>query len=592
MKKKQRIEYTVIILIMALLFLGSIALTNYFFKKELLAQQEEYLEKKAQLFLNQTSDDLFLTQQLPSTVKKAAENYFNDNQERITLLDKDGTIFYDSGNPSLTESRKNRPEIQHVLAGADVSTSLRKSITLNKEMLYLAIPVEKNNQLIGIVRISEETTQFAKSIQTFRRYLIFTLGILFFIITLFVLLLLRQKNEPLVTVLPVLKKIVKHPDETRSIIQYSNEWNELYETVNTLSRQMSETYLAYTSTEEQFHNLLNELMIGVFIIDSSGTLQLVNPKMLEILEINELTDKETYLEFFKEPTLLHLIHQVMKDKSHVHQEINLENTYNRTVLDLSLRYFSTDATSYKVLGIAYDLTRVRQLEAIQKDFVSNVSHELKTPVTSLLGFTETLLDGAKDDPKTLTEFLVIMQKDAIRLQQLIQEILQLSNNGQNITYADQEINLNFFILDIISPYKKTIHDKGLNVEIHGSKDLIFVTKYELLYPIIKNLIENAIQYASEKGKIILSYKEEKENLIISVQDDGIGISTNDQERIFERFYRVDKARSRHSGGTGLGLSIVQNYTALLNGTLSLESNLGLGSTFIIRIPKLSENKTN
>ncbi|MHC5229456.1 sensor histidine kinase [Enterococcus sp. LJL99] len=591
MKKRQRVEYFLVILVMALLFLGSIGLTNHFFKKELLAQQEEYLEKKAQLFLNQTSTDLFLTKEVPTAVKKTAQNYSSDNQERITLLDNEGTIFYDSSNPTLTGSRKNRPEVKSILAGAAISSSLRKSPTLGKEMLYLTIPVEKDNQLIGMIRIAEETTQFAKSIQTFRRYLIFTLGILFLIITLFVLLLLRQKNEPLVTVLPVLKKIVKHPDETRSIIQQSHEWSELYETVNVLSRQMSETYLAYTSTEEQFHSLLDELMIGVFIIDSSGILQLVNPKMLEILEINEPLGGEKYLEFFKEPTLFRLIHQVMKDKNAVHQEIILENTSSKTVLDLSLRYFSTDATSYQVLGIAYDLTRVRQLETMQKDFVSNVSHELKTPVTSLLGFTETLLDGAKEDPETLTEFLTIMQKDAIRLQQLIQEILQLSNDGKNITYADQKIHLNRFILDILSSYQKTIDAKGLSIEIRGNTDLVFVSKYELLHPIIKNLIENAIQYASEKGTIIVTYKIEKE-LIISVQDDGIGISTNDQERIFERFYRVDKARSRHSGGTGLGLSIVQNYTELLAGTVSLESNLGLGSTFTVRIPDQSGNKTN
>lgn len=591
MKKRQRTEYVLVILTMSLLFLGSIVLTNHFFKKELLTQQEEYLEKKAQLFLNQTSSDLFLTEQVPTAVKQTAEDYSTDSQERITLLDKNGTIFYDSSDPTLTESRKNRPEIQSILKGATISSALRKSATLSKEMLYLALPVEKDNQLIGIIRIAEETTQFAKSIQTFRRYLIFTLGILFFIITVFILLLLRQKNEPLVTVLPVLKKIVKHPDETRSIIQQSHEWSELYETVNVLSQQMSETYLAYTSTEEQFHLLLNELMIGIFIIDSNGILQLVNPKMLEILEINESISGKKYFEFFKESTLFHLIHQVMKDKTAVHQEVILENTSSKTVLDLSLRYFSTDATSYQVLGIAYDLTRVRQLETMQKDFVSNVSHELKTPVTSLLGFTETLLDGAKDDPKTLTEFLGIMQKDAIRLQQLIQEILQLSNDGQNINYADQKIYLNRFILEILSTYQKTIDDKGLAVEIRGDNELIFVSKYELLYPIIKNLIENAIQYASEKGTIVITYKKEKE-LILSVQDDGIGISTNDQERIFERFYRVDKARSRHSGGTGLGLSIVQNYTELLAGTVSLESNLGLGSTFTVRIPDSLEDKSN
>ena len=583
MKKRQRTEYFLVILIMALLFLASISLTNHFFKKELLTQQEDYLEKEAHLFLNQVSSDLFITQHVSSSVKKIAKNYSTENKERITLLDTEGTIFYDSSNLAMGESRKNRPEVKNVLSGAAMSSALRKSATLDKDMLYLAIPVKKDNQLIGIIRIAEETTQFSKSIQSFRKYLIFTLGILFFVITLFVLLLLRQKNEPLVTVLPVLKKIVRHPDETRSIIQQSSEWSELYETVNILSQQMSETYLAYTSTEEQFHSLLNELMIGVFIIDSSGILELVNPKMLELLGISEPIAGEKYLEFFNEPTLFRLIHQVMKEKQPIHQEITLENKPTKSVLDLSLRYFHIDATSYQVLGIAYDLTRVRQLETMQKDFVSNVSHELKTPVTSLLGFTETLLDGAKDDPSTLTEFLLIMQKDAIRLQQLIQDILQLSQDGNNMPYSDQEIPVKHFIKDLLSSYQKTIDEKGLSIKVQGEENLVLFTKLEVFYPIVKNLIENAIQYASDNGIIIISYKKENE-FTFSVQDDGMGISIYDQERIFERFYRVDKARSRHSGGTGLGLSIVQNYTELLGGSVSLQSNLGLGSTFFVRIP--------
>ncbi|OTN90509.1 hypothetical protein A5819_003009 [Enterococcus sp. 7E2_DIV0204] len=583
MKKRQRIEYWVVGIMMMLLFVGSIFLTNYFFKKELLSQQEEYLQKKGTLILDQLSPNLFLTQHFSEQEEKLIEHYSTDKNERLTLMTAKGDIFYDSIYPALHESRSDRPEIKAVLSGADFGSALRKSITLNQELLYLALPVDKNGERIGIIRMSEETAQFSNSIQSFRRYILFTFGLLFLIINAFIFLLLHQKNEPLVTVLPVLKKIVKYPDEARSIIQDSPEWNELYQTVNLLSQQMSQTYLAYTSTDEQFHALLDELMIGVFIIDVDGKLQLINPKMINILMIDNSDVGKDYFDVIKEPALIHLIHQVITEKSSVHQEIKLTESLNETILDMSLRFIEEDGNDYQVLGIAYDLTRVRQLEKMQKDFVSNVSHELKTPVTSLLGFTETLLDGAKEDPETLTQFLEIMQKDALRLQQLIQEILQLSRDGKNISYNDQEVSLHPFVQEILRSYRKTIKDKHLTIKILGDETITYVTKYELFYPIVKNLIENAIQYSQVDGTITIDFGF-TDTFYFIVNDSGIGISLEDQERIFERFYRVDKARSRHSGGTGLGLSIVHNYTELLGGTVMIDSHLGLGSTFTVRLP--------
>lgn len=583
MKKRQRIEYWLVGIMMMLLFVGSIFLTNYFFKKELLSQQEEYLQKKGTLILDQLSPNLFLTQHFSEQEEKLIEHYSTDKNERLTLMTAKGDIFYDSIDPALHESRSDRPEIKAVLSGADFGSALRKSITLNQELLYLALPVDKNGERIGIIRMSEETAQFSNSIQSFRRYILFTFGLLFLIITAFIFLLLHQKNEPLVTVLPVLKKIVKYPDEARSIIQDSPEWNELYQTVNLLSQQMSQTYLAYTSTDEQFHALLDELMIGVFIIDVDGKLQLINPKMIDILMIDNSDVGKDYFDVIKEPALIHLIHQVITEKSSVHQEIKLTESLNETILDMSLRFIEEDGNDYQVLGIAYDLTRVRQLEKMQKDFVSNVSHELKTPVTSLLGFTETLLDGAKEDPETLTQFLEIMQKDALRLQQLIQEILQLSRDGKNISYNDQEVSLHPFVQEILRSYRKTIKDKHLIIKILGDETITYVTKYELFYPIVKNLIENAIQYSQVDGTITIDFGF-TDTFYFIVNDSGIGISLEDQERIFERFYRVDKARSRHSGGTGLGLSIVHNYTELLGGTVMIDSHLGLGSTFTVRLP--------
>ncbi|NSN52846.1 two-component sensor histidine kinase, partial [Enterococcus faecalis] len=219
----------------------------------------------------------------------------------------------------------------------------------------------------------------------------------------------------------------------------------------------------------------------------------LNPKMQEMLGLSAKNMQSNYLEVIQDADLIHLIHQVVAEKNSLHQEITVTQGPTPLRLDLSLRYLDDQsANDYQVLGIAYDLTRVRQLEKMQKDFVSNVSHELKTPVTSLLGFTETLIDGAKEDPKVLDQFLHIMQKDAQRLQQLIQEILELSRGGATIPYAEQEITLEKFITEILGSYQQQLAAKQLKTVVHGLPESQFFTKYELFYPIVKNLIENAI----------------------------------------------------------------------------------------------------
>lgn len=584
MNKRQRLEYFSTVFIMLLLFFISMFTVNSFFKNELLNQQESYLLKKAEFLSKQLPDTVFQTEALTDEQQQFVLNYVETNEERLSLLTTDGEVFYDTEDKNLSDSRKDRPEIKAVLAGAAYGSAHRTSDTLDIDLLYLAIPIEVKGKLIGILRISEEASKFSGSLSAFRNFLIVVFGLLFFVITIFLLLMIRQKNKPLLTVLPFLKRMIKNPQKGRSIIQQSSEWHELYETANELSSQMSETYRAYMSTEEQLHILLNELMIGIFIVDKNGALELINPIMCSLLGINSVpTKRSSYQQTINDPLLIQLINQAITDETSIHQEITFGTDAEEKIVDVSLHYFNNDFNNHQVFGVVYDLTQVHRLEKMQKDFVGNVSHELKTPITSLIGFTETLLDGAKDDPETLTQFLEIIQKDAYRLQRLIQEIILLSRDSKS-TYDKQQLPLYPLINEIVHSYQKAIDEKQLYLSIQGDAKLTISTVYELFYPIIKNLIENAVQYSAAEGKIHVSYVQQKYELILTVKDDGIGIPLEDQKRIFERFYRVDKARARYSGGTGLGLAIVQNYTELLGGTVTLESHPGVGSSFTLRIP--------
>ncbi|HFJ5867940.1 TPA: ATP-binding protein [Enterococcus faecium] len=578
MKWKKIYERLFFLILLVSLFFGGWQLISHYFQQQIVEQQESYLTKKAQLLIRQLDVENLQAAQN----KTALEEFVHQSNERITLMDATGKILFDTNNETLNEQRNSRPEIKAVLNGGNLGSALRKSTTLNEDLLYVALPVKKSGQLEAILRIAEPTSGFLPRTESFRRWVFFFFLSFFLVLAGMIYYLIYQKNQPLKTVLPVLKKMVQNPNQAEVIMQTPDQWEELYQTINALNEQMSKMYRACTTTEEQLYTLLNELMIGVFLIDDADSrLLLLNPKMQLHLNVVSYQPEQRYTEVIQEPKLIQLIHQVTPEHPLIHQEITL--TEGRQTLDLSLRYFTNSEGTGQILGVAYDLTKVRRLEKLQKDFVGNVSHELKTPVTSLIGFTETLLDGAKDDPQTLTSFLEIMQKDAIRLDKLIREIIQLSKDGEN-SYEIQTIYTEPYFQQIVQNYQPIIEKKRLTIRLIG-KNEPFTTKTDILYPIIKNLIENAVQYSKSDSEIIIRYQA-TDDLSFSVQDFGIGIDIEDQERIFERFYRVDKARSRHSGGTGLGLAIVKDYVQLLNGTITVDSHLGTGSTFTVTIPKM------
>ncbi|MBY7633550.1 ATP-binding protein [Enterococcus faecium] len=578
MKWKKIYERLFFLILLVSLFFGGWQLISHYFQQQIVEQQESYLTKKAQLLIRQLDVENLQAAQN----KTALEEFVHQSNERITLMDATGKILFDTNNETLNEQRNSRPEIKAVLNGGNLGSALRKSTTLNEDLLYVALPVKKSGQLEAILRIAEPTSGFLPRTESFRRWVFFFFLSFFLVLAGMIYYLIYQKNQPLKTVLPVLKKMVQNPNQAEVIMQTPDQWEELYQTINALSEQMSKMYRACTTTEEQLYTLLNELMIGVFLIDDADSrLLLLNPKIQLHLNVVSYQPEQRYTEVIQEPKLIQLIHQVTPEHPLIHQEITL--TEGRQTLDLSLRYFTNSEGTGQILGVAYDLTKVRRLEKLQKDFVGNVSHELKTPVTSLIGFTETLLDGAKDDPQTLTSFLEIMQKDAIRLDKLIREIIQLSKDGEN-SYEIQTIYTEPYFQQIVQNYQPIIEKKRLTIRLIG-KNEPFTTKTDILYPIIKNLIENAVQYSKSDSEIIIRYQA-TDDLSFSVQDFGIGIDIEDQERIFERFYRVDKARSRHSGGTGLGLAIVKDYVQLLNGTITVDSHLGTGSTFTVTIPKM------
>jgi len=239
-----------------------------------------------------------------------------------------------------------------------------------------------------------------------------------------------------------------------------------------------------------------------------------------------------------------------------------------------------------IVVVIHDITELVRLEEVRKDFVANVSHELRTPVTSIKGFTETLLDGAMDERAVMKEFLEIIQRESNRLQQLIEELLVLSNvEREGFTLQYSNVNLVKVINEALKLLSGSIEQKNMNIVLNLPSEMVIKGDEDRLIQVMVNLLANAISYSMKEKTITIGVQEIEEAVLITVQDEGIGIEQAELGRLFERFYRVDRARSRDSGGTGLGLAIVKHLIEAHQGTVEVESELLVGTTIHIKLPK-------
>ncbi|MCO8290487.1 sensor histidine kinase [Tetragenococcus halophilus] len=569
---KNKGKYITWLIALFFLFFASWQLISNFYDQQVLSQHEDFLQQKTSSFIRLTKNE-------NEDFTQTALDYVKDSDERITQLTKTGEIIFDTFDTELSGSRSRRPEVKAVLEGNVSGQSVRRSSTLEQEVLYIAIPVKENGEITQIIRMAEPTKNFLPAANQMKQAIFWVNFVFWLILTLIILSILRRQNRPVETILPVIKQMIKEPEQQKKILQNSPGWQELYQSINTLSKQMSDTYYAFTTSERQFYTLLNDLIVGVFIIDETGHVIFINQTLEQQLNINAQNINQPFTTVITDPQFIQIIYQT-HDAKLINKKIRTTDT--KYLLDVTIRLFQD--TGY-IFGISYDMTRISELEKLQNDFIGNVSHELKTPVTSLIGFTETLLDGAKDDPEVLKSFLEIMQKDAYRLQDLVQEIIE-SSKSTDTNDVITPINLTNLLEKIVDDYRIIIQEKNIQVTIDGPKDLTFNSKIELFTAICKNLIENAVHYTSSKGKINIRFYKEANELILLVEDTGIGISQQEQERIFERFYRIDKARARNSGGNGLGLAIVKDYSEILGGQVKIDSYPGLGSTFTVYLPFL------
>lgn len=339
--------------------------------------------------------------------------------------------------------------------------------------------------------------------------------------------------------------------------------------------------------EEQLKAVLNSMVEGVIVLDKQGRILLVN-KTIEL--IFNLKEKDIIgalpLEVIRNHDLDVLLRAVLENQLTKEAEIEMVTPVERVFRIRAAPFGEFSSERKGVIAILYDVTELRKLEKIRSEFVANVSHELKTPLVAIKGFIETLLEGAINDKKNNIKFLNIINEHVIRLERLINDLLELSRiESQKATLKDRSEDIKEIINYVLQILHAKIKKKKIIVEVKIPKNfpLVKIHRYKIEL-VLLNLLDNAIKFNKDSGSIVISGKSNEDKVIVTIEDTGIGIPEKDLPRIFERFYRVDKGRSRELGGTGLGLSIVKHIIELYEGSVSVESELEKGSKFSFTLP--------
>jgi len=360
---------------------------------------------------------------------------------------------------------------------------------------------------------------------------------------------------------------------------------KLSEALNSLVERLRQKIGELESESGRMQAILDSMIEGVIAVDTDMRILAANPAAEKIFGAALSHAKERlFLEVIQNTDIAELITEAQRNKTNVSRELNLLFPSQR-ILQVNASLISQADRAGGCLLVIHDITEMRKLELVRRDFVANVSHELKTPLTSIKGFIETLLEGALDDKENSRHFLEIIQGHAERLNSLINDLLDLASiESKQVALKKEVFALDKLVEEVVRGFKSHLRKKGIEVHNKVLLQATVIADRDKIEQVLTNLIDNAIKFNRDKGSVEISSEELGQDIKITVEDTGVGIPPSDIPRIFERFYRVDKARSREMGGTGLGLSIVKHIVELHGGSVGVESIEGLGSKFWFTIP--------
>lgn len=581
---RQKLTLTILGLISLVLILMGFYLAKIL-ENSYLQTQQELLYRESNLIgqvVRLTEADLRM-ERLAKEVEMIAYN----EEVRITVINSEGDVLFDNYSaPQGMENHLLRPEFQTALEGK-TGISRRYSETLGEEMMYVAVPVTRGTEIIGAVRSAMNMEGIAGAIHQMWFSVLTGLFVTLVISSIVVSRISFSITRPIEEITRVARNITQRQFASRVRIKATDEIGQLAGAINFMASSLEQQMREISENQQRLSGVLNNMTSGVMLVNEQRRIQLVNPAAEKLLGASgsDVVGK-LHIEAGKNIGLSQYIDRCLETGEKFREEVHVFYPQER-ILDANFApYLNFKGEAMGVVVVLHDITEIRRLEKMRSDFVANVSHELRTPITSIKGFTETLLDGAMYEEETCRNFLQIISDESERLYWLIRDILDLSKIEQKrITLQPQRICLQELISSAAALLREQAQRKNLTVRLPEPQPPIWLTAdKDCLQQILLNLLANAVAYTPENGMIAIEAETEGKNVKLMVRDTGIGIPEEDLPRIFERFYRVDKARSRDSGGTGLGLAIVKHLVEILQGEIHVESSEGAGTTFTVTLP--------
>jgi len=550
------------------------------------------LKKRAMLFGERISD---VSYQSPKYIDSLTNFDGANTETRFTVIKNDGTVIGDSEeDPDLMENHRDRPEIREAFKNK-VGVSVRYSITLSRDLVYVAVPMIKEDSVVTVIRASVPVVSMNEIIESFSLNLLLA-G--FFIICVSILIsfiLSRWLSYSYTQIIKIADRFARGdltPVHINGFLIKESE--KLISSMNSMARQLNERIQTITLQKNEQKAILSAMVEGVIAIDLNEHIIWINDAASEMLNLNTQVSKGKWIqEVIRNTVFQKFIQELLEKKETRNTEIAIVGGIPRTIDVQGTTIKGIDNKVINgVLVVLHDVTHLKRLENIRRDFVSNVSHELRTPLTSIKGFVETLLHGAKDNPDDLLRFLYIIQKQVNRLYTIVEDLLVLSRLEKEEAKSElqlEKVPVKNIIESAFEVCEEQARKKHITIQYNTRDELTILVNPSIFEQALINLIDNAIKYSDENTVVTIEFRKQQKNVIISVKDNGYGISSKHHHRLFERFYRVDKARSNKLGGTGLGLAIVKHIINLHRGTVSVESNIGQGSKFTIALP---DNRSN
>jgi two-component system, OmpR family, phosphate regulon sensor histidine kinase PhoR len=504
---------------------------------------------------------------------------------RITVITELGLVLADSqSDPQTMENHAGRPELKEALATGS-GHSIRHSVTINRDLMYYAVRQTTAAGQPVLLRFALPLSTVTSVLTEFRKSLALASVLILVVVGGAMLLVSRRFTNRVDRLTAFSRRVAEgdfHPEPAGSS---TDALDALGASLNQTASRLDQTIRTLTEERNLSSAILGSMVEGVAVLNASERVLFSNPSFALILGLSASPHPGSGLvEVIRQTELIEAVRKVLKGEPRVESEI-VTGTLRQHFFAATVAAVRTTQANGAVV-VLHDITDLRKLERVRRDFVANVSHEFRTPLTAIQGFSETLLAGAMNDPQNRERFLGIIVEHARRLARLTDDLLMLSKmDADRLELEIRRMPVEQLVSSCIETAQPRAIEKDLRLSVNLGKNLPDIAAdRRRLTEVLQNLIDNAIQYTPAGGQIMVSGESTDSEVVITVSDTGIGIPQADQPRIFERFYRVDVARSREVGGTGLGLSIAKHLMEAHRGRLWVESEVGHGSQFHFSVP--------